>query len=36
VHLPCEALRVLRTEAAAPDEENSGEPSVAPARATTS
>jgi spermidine/putrescine transport system ATP-binding protein len=34
VHLPCEALRVLRTESAAPDEESSGEPSVAPARAT--
>ncbi|MBA3617916.1 MAG: TOBE domain-containing protein, partial [Rubrobacteraceae bacterium] len=30
VHLPCEALRVLRTEAAAPNEE----PSVASARAT--
>jgi hypothetical protein len=35
VRLPREALRVLRTDTAAPDE-NSGEPSVAPARATTS
>jgi len=34
VHLPCEALRVLRTEAAALNEEQSGEPSVASARAT--
>jgi len=34
VYLPCEAVRVLRTEAAA-NEEESTEPSVAPARATT-
>jgi len=32
VYLPCEALRVLSTES---DEEESAEPSVAPARATT-
>jgi spermidine/putrescine transport system ATP-binding protein len=34
VHLPCEALRVLRTEAAAPNEEENGGRSVASARAT--
>jgi hypothetical protein len=35
VYLPCEALRVLGTEAAGSYEEENGEPSVASARATT-
>ena len=34
VYLPCEALRVLNTETTAPNEEESTEPSAAPARAT--
>jgi hypothetical protein len=33
VHLPCEALRVLRTEAKGLNEDESGGSSVVPARA---
>jgi hypothetical protein len=35
VYLPCEALRVLSTESSETNEEESTEPSVEPARATT-
>jgi hypothetical protein len=34
VYLPCEALRVLRTEHTEVNEEESSEPSMTPARAT--
>jgi hypothetical protein len=34
VYLPCEALRVLRTEHTRTNEEESGEPSITSARAT--